>query len=810
MTRILTNSGLSFLLLLLVHSSIYASNFLIKDIEIGRSENLEQVLEIRCPDDITTNTNSGCFRSGLELGTPTITNNVSLSSLTNNAADQFFVGTTIVNWTVVDVLGEQATCQQTITILDDIYPAFVFCVPNVTVITDADDCYFYNLLQAPIVTDNCGISALYSDADYPLLIGNHAITWTVVDPSGLSATCEQSVLVVDNTPPELICPDNIEATPLGLSAFVNVNQPAASDNCEINYVVNDYNQSDDASDIYYLGYNEVNWTVADVNGNTNSCSFIVKVIPDGGVAPCNQEDKNTLETLKNSWSQLAEISWDFTQELDSTWEGISLTSDGCEVESIILEDKLLNSEIPLELSQLNSLKELTLVNCNLQGQIPVEIGQITSLEHLNLFQNELSGNLPESLGNLSNLSSLNLASNQLAGCIPNSFQSLCGNTSVSLSQNFGLDNFNFSTFCSDNLGACNSCYEGDKAVLEELYNEWGVALTNWDFNTNEPPNNSWQGITMSESGCRVEELFLSAGLNGIIPESIGTLDSLTALGLWGNPLTGNIPGSIGGLENLNYLGLFNNQLTNTIPESLGSLSLLTSLDLSSNQLTGNIPESIGDLPVLNNVYLSNNQLSGSIPESLGNLATSDFIQILLYNNQLTGVIPETLGNFENLLLLELQNNNLEGCIPLSLQSYCGGPGIINLQNNPLLYNNGFVDICQSLEGSCTLTNISLALKTYLEGPYFAGTGLMNDFLRVQESFPLLSPYNNEMTEIADPNILLVNDNNAIVDWILVELKDGDDPTNVIYSQSALLQRDGDIVSPNDGVSPMTFNKSFGN
>ena len=36
--------------------------------------------------------------------------------------------------------------------------------------------------------------------------------------------------------------------------------------------------------------------------------------------------------------------------------------------------------------------------------------------------------------------------------------------------------------------------------------------------------------------------------------------------------------------------------------------------------------------------------------------------------------------------------------------------------------------------------------------------------------------------------------NAIVDWVLVELRDGTTNTTVLQSQSALLQRDGDVVS----------------
>jgi hypothetical protein len=55
----------------------------------------------------------------------------------------------------------------------------------------------------------------------------------------------------------------------------------------------------------------------------------------------------------------------------------------------------------------------------------------------------------------------------------------------------------------------------------------------------------------------------------------------------------------------------------------------------------------------------------------------------------------------------------------------------------------------------------------------------------------------------------ISGNNAIVDWVWVELRDGSDNSNVLISQSALLQRDGDVVS-NDGVSPLVFPLTSGN
>ncbi|MBP6397955.1 MAG: hypothetical protein KBF57_09585, partial [Saprospiraceae bacterium] len=57
--------------------------------------------------------------------------------------------------------------------------------------------------------------------------------------------------------------------------------------------------------------------------------------------------------------------------------------------------------------------------------------------------------------------------------------------------------------------------------------------------------------------------------------------------------------------------------------------------------------------------------------------------------------------------------------------------------------------------------------------------------------------------ITSPTVLLTTGDNAIVDWVFVELRDKGDAKKVISTRSALLQRDGDIVDL-DGVSALTF------
>jgi hypothetical protein len=103
----------------------------------------------------------------------------------------------------------------------------------------------------------------------------------------------------------------------------------------------------------------------------------------------------------------------------------------------------------------------------------------------------------------------------------------------------------------------------------------------------------------------------------------------------------------------------------------------------------------------------------------------------------------------------------------------------------------------------------LSIKALLQGPFDPATGLMSDALRVQSLIPLTQPYgtlpdfNYSGTENISSNLLTVTGNNAIVDWVMVEVRSASNPSTVVARRSALIQRDGDIVDT-DGISAVTF------
>lgn len=107
--------------------------------------------------------------------------------------------------------------------------------------------------------------------------------------------------------------------------------------------------------------------------------------------------------------------------------------------------------------------------------------------------------------------------------------------------------------------------------------------------------------------------------------------------------------------------------------------------------------------------------------------------------------------------------------------------------------------------------VTVAAKVFLGAVYDDGTMLMSDNLRAANLLPLNQPYGGieypdfayTGTEATTAPVLSVTGSNAIVDWVLVEIRDSVNPITVLSRKAALVQRDGDIVDV-DGVSPLLF------
>lgn len=88
------------------------------------------------------------------------------------------------------------------------------------------------------------------------------------------------------------------------------------------------------------------------------------------------------------------------------------------LEEWIANGNQLSGAIPSELGSLKSLRWLFLNSNELSGPIPEQLGDLGKLEILALNENQLSDTIPTRLGNLANLVNLRLQLNQLTGLVP--------------------------------------------------------------------------------------------------------------------------------------------------------------------------------------------------------------------------------------------------------------------------------------------------------------------------------------------------------------------------------------------------------
>lgn len=108
--------------------------------------------------------------------------------------------------------------------------------------------------------------------------------------------------------------------------------------------------------------------------------------------------------------------------------------------------------------------------------------------------------------------------------------------------------------------------------------------------------------------------------------------------------------------------------------------------------------------------------------------------------------------------------------------------------------------------------VAVSPKAFLHGAYgFStnSTGLMSDNLRL--ILPTTEPYTGYTNftfvgrgsgETVNPSVFAVTGNDAIVDWVFIQVRNTTAPYAVLSTKSAFIQRDGDIVDTDGG--PVKF------
>ena len=192
-------------------------------------------------------------------------------TIKNNAPSTFSIGETIIIWNVTDASGNSAVAQQTVSVVDT-------TPPSITItnnITDEATGLNGNIvsLSEIFVEDISEISSVGNNAPETFPFGNTTVTWTVTDSYGNVATKEQTISIIDTTPPKIIVPKDVVVEAVDVKEnFVDLGQPHVEDKVEIASVTND------APNSFPIGMTTVIWEVSDTSGNFASATQVISVV----------------------------------------------------------------------------------------------------------------------------------------------------------------------------------------------------------------------------------------------------------------------------------------------------------------------------------------------------------------------------------------------------------------------------------------------------------------------------------------------------------------------------------------------------
>ena len=235
------------------------------------------------PVNVSVNTDPGTCGATPNIGTPTVSDACGAQAPTTNAPGVIPVGVTTVLWRVEDDHGNVTLKKQTVTVTDNTAP--LLTVPAaVAVDAPANQCGISRGLVdlGPVsATDNCPVT-ISNNAPSFFPLGATVVTWSAVDPSGNLTTVNQTVTVVDQTPPAIFAPgDLLLAADIGtcerLGTNVDLGTATANDNCTAVVVTNN------KLTVFPIGETIVTWTATD--GNGNSAIAIQKVVIFDGNPP---------------------------------------------------------------------------------------------------------------------------------------------------------------------------------------------------------------------------------------------------------------------------------------------------------------------------------------------------------------------------------------------------------------------------------------------------------------------------------------------------------------------------------------------
>ncbi|MDB6066090.1 MAG: hypothetical protein JWR26_2298 [Pedosphaera sp.] len=154
-------------------------------------------------------------------------------------------------------------------------PVILSCPADMVVNTDPGQCYATGVNPGtPSVSGGCQTPTVTNNAPAHFLKGANVVSWTATDSCSNSATCTQTILVVDREAPLIVCSTNrVAAATASTGARVSFPTPASTDNCPGIMVV----CIPPTGSTFPIGTTTVHCTATDASANQATCSFTIHV-----------------------------------------------------------------------------------------------------------------------------------------------------------------------------------------------------------------------------------------------------------------------------------------------------------------------------------------------------------------------------------------------------------------------------------------------------------------------------------------------------------------------------------------------------
>ncbi|KAK8548493.1 hypothetical protein V6N12_061405 [Hibiscus sabdariffa] len=344
-----------------------------------------------------------------------------------------------------------------------------------------------------------------------------------------------------------------------------------------------------------------------------------------------------------------------------------LSSNLRNLEILDLSENYLNDSIMLSLSELSSLRYLSLANNYLEGSSHRNgfqwLSRLSNLEILDLSGNSLKNNIMLHMKGLTSLKTLSLSSNLLKGKLlhiqDGTHLELVNLEELDLNDNLFRNNtFSFLKGLSS-LKSLNMQWNDLQGSLDikGLKNLTNLKELDVSGNRIESLESYKDDATKRQQMIHLEELHLEVNLlNNSVFASLKGFSNLRYLDISFNQLKGSLlMKDLDAFSSLRELYMNKNQLKDfVVHKGCCDLKKLQVLDLSWNAFEGMLPNYLGNLTSLRELDVSHNQFSGNLT-LLANLTSLRFLSLSTNHFQISFA---PLANLPNLKVLYADENKM--------------------------------------------------------------------------------------------------------------------------------------------------------